>query len=571
VLGLPAWIPATKALVLTLALPRPLYADTYIVDDDYDGIAPATACEQVSGASYYAGPQAALTAAGGTASGSGHNIRLCPGTYSLGDNTLDFDQANHTNLVFEGTTGVATNVLIRGGNDKNDVIDVEVSNLTLRHFSTEDGRRGIDANSNATGLVLNNLVITDTDSSGIEIDGNASTLTNITVVNANKEGIKIKASNVTLNGANISSNTDGLKIENGGGFVISNIVVTAAKVCVSTKGAGGQLSNLTLSGCSNEGLRIDGKNATSSLTVNTATITNPGKDGVRIKNHTNDISLSNLQILNAGRDGLRIEKSSGVELLSSTITGSAADGIGLRESVSSSTFAGNTITFSGARGFFVREKGLSNNNLIFGNCFQNVENARDDETIAANTYNSAASGNYYGGVPAGTGFSETCTDADSDNICDSPYTIPGTGGWVDNLPLKTCVTTTTDVRLTFTKTVQALADPVGSGFPKAIPGADIRYTVTVTHVGTRGDADSVLVSDDLDVNITSLGYLQWTPESMEITAPDVGGGAPTGLSDAADGDEGEFDNTPGNRTITVDCGALSPGDTCTLTYDLVIQ
>lgn len=65
---------------------------------------------------------------------------------------------------------MATNVLIRGGNDKNDVIDVEVSNLTLRHFSTEDGRRGIDANSNATGLVLNNLVITDTDSSGIEIN-----------------------------------------------------------------------------------------------------------------------------------------------------------------------------------------------------------------------------------------------------------------------------------------------------------------------------------------------------------------------------------------------------------------
>ncbi len=66
------------------------------------------------------------------------------------------------------------------------------------------------------------------------------------------------------------------------------------------------------------------------------------------------------------------------------------------------------------------------------------------------------------------------------------------------------------------------------------PGADIRYTVTVQHTGTLGDADALLLTDDLDGNITTLSYLQWSAGSIEITAPDVGGGAPTALTDAND-------------------------------------
>ncbi len=54
-------------------------------------------------------------------------------------------------------------------------------------------------------------------------------------------------------------------------------------------------------------------------------------------------------------------------------------------------------------------------------------------------------------------------------------------------------------------------------------------------------------------------------------AKDVGGGAPTALTDANDADAGEFDDSPGARTLTVACGSLSPGETCTVTYDLVIQ
>ncbi|MCZ6643714.1 MAG: right-handed parallel beta-helix repeat-containing protein [Gammaproteobacteria bacterium] len=568
-LGVPTWIPVTKALVLALAVPRPLHAATYIVDDNYDGFSPATACEQTGGASYFADPLAAVAAAGGTPPGSGHNIRICPGAYALGDNTLNLDQANHTNLVFEGTSGVAADVVISAGDD-NDVVDAGVAGLTIQHLSTSDGGRGVDSTNSATGLTLNNLVISNADKSGVEINGDTSTLTNISIVNANKEGIKIKASNATVNGANISSGKDGLKLENGSGLAISNIVVTAAKACVSTKGIDGQISNLTLSGCNNEGLKIDGKNATGSLIVDTATITNAGKDGVSLKNLTTTVSLSNLQIVNAGRDGVRLKDASSVQLLSSTITGSASEGIALRDSVSGSTFAGNTISFSGSRGLLIRDDGLSNNNLIFGNCFQNVLNVQDDEITPSNTYNIVTGGNYYASDPPGTGFSETCIDADMDNICDTAYTIPGLGGWVDNLPLKTCTPTTTDVRLNFTKTMQALTDPVG-GIPKSIPGADIRYTVTIAHVGTLGDADALSITDDLDGNITTLSYLQWTAGSIEITAPDVGGGAPTTLTDAIDADEGEFTDTPGARTLTVDCGSLSPGETCTVTYNLVIQ
>ena len=57
----------------------------------------------------------------------------------------------------------------------------------------------------------------------------------------------------------------------------------------------------------------------------------------------------------------------------------------------------------------------------------------------------------------------------------------------------------------------------------------------------------------------------------DTSGVELPGGAPTPLTDAIDADEGEFTDTPGARTLTVDCGSLSPGETCTVTYGLVIQ
>ena len=58
---------------------------------------------------------------------------------------------------------------------------------------------------------------------------------------------------------------------------------------------------------------------------------------------------------------------------------------------------------------------------------------------------------------------------------------------------------------------------------------------------------------------------------MVITAPTVNGGAAQALTDATDGDEGEFNDTAGNREITARCGTLQAAENCTLTFQVTVQ
>lgn len=86
----------------------------------------------------------------------------------------------------------------------------------------------------------------------------------------------------------------------------------------------------------------------------------------------------------------------------------------------------------------------SYNNTIFNNYFNNTNNFMISSTLNANYWNSSktlginiGAGPYIGGnfwaYPKGTGFGQTCADANKNGICDSNYTLkPGN---VDYLPL----------------------------------------------------------------------------------------------------------------------------------------
>lgn len=124
------------------------------------------------------------------------------------------------------------------------------------------------------------------------------------------------------------------------------------------------------------------------------------------------------------------------------------------------------------------------------------------------------------------------------------------------------------------KSQSVISDPVnGTTNPKAIPGAIIRYTVIITNgMGAAvGRADRVDISDDLDTEITTNGTVTWETDSMIVTAPLVNSGAPKSLTDAADADEGEFNDTVGNREVLVDCSDLEPGQSCRLTFEVEVQ
>jgi len=128
---------------------------------------------------------------------------------------------------------------------------------------------------------------------------------------------------------------------------------------------------------------------------------------------------------------------------------------------------------------------------------------------------------------------------------------------------------TTTINLQKTKTT--ISDPINLTVnPKAIPGAIIRYSLTALNSGPN-TADNAIISDNLNNMITTLQFASWVPGSIYVTSPGLYAGANTNLSDANDGDEGQFIDTAGNRNLSVNCGSLSTGQSCIITYEIEIN
>lgn len=106
-----------------------------------------------------------------------------------------------------------------------------------------------------------------------------------------------------------------------------------------------------------------------------------------------------------------------------------------------------------------------------------------------------------------------------------------------------------------TKTSVIVSDPVnGTTNPKAIPGALIRYTLTVqNNAAASADGDNVIITDPVPADTT------YAPGTLTLDA--------ASLTDAADADAGSFDGT----SIRVNLGDISPGVTHTVTFDAMVD
>jgi uncharacterized repeat protein (TIGR01451 family) len=129
-------------------------------------------------------------------------------------------------------------------------------------------------------------------------------------------------------------------------------------------------------------------------------------------------------------------------------------------------------------------------------------------------------------------------------------------------------------QITVSKTSAVLSDPINGGAnPKAIPGATVEYTVTVSNaVGASATATNVQVTDSLNAEITAgtvafdaNGYAAGA--GIQVTAPNIAGGAPTALSNAADADQGDFSA----NAVTVNGITLNAGESATVRFRVVIQ
>jgi uncharacterized repeat protein (TIGR01451 family) len=106
-----------------------------------------------------------------------------------------------------------------------------------------------------------------------------------------------------------------------------------------------------------------------------------------------------------------------------------------------------------------------------------------------------------------------------------------------------------------TKTSVVASDPVsGVTNPKAVPGALIRYTLTLQNITTASaGGDNVIITDLIPADTT------YAAGSLTLDA--------VPLTDAVDADAGSFNGT----AISVNLGTIAPGVTHTITFEVVVD
>jgi hypothetical protein len=137
--------------------------------------------------------------------------------------------------------------------------------------------------------------------------------------------------------------------------------------------------------------------------------------------------------------------------------------------------------------------------------------------------------------------------------------------------------------LTITKTATVVSDPTGDAIPHAIPGALMKYTITIANsASATQNATSVGLSDSLASQIPS--NLAWSTGNFNITTPGVNTGAPftcadNGSSTTTQPATGgapytavtcDYNKTAAT-TVTISNIALKPGDTATVVFEATIN
>lgn len=125
--------------------------------------------------------------------------------------------------------------------------------------------------------------------------------------------------------------------------------------------------------------------------------------------------------------------------------------------------------------------------------------------------------------------------------------------------------------LSVTKSSTVISDPISLTVnPKAIPGAVIRYTISIQNTGTADATDLSVTDGELATEITN-NDLSYNVGTIIITAPQVNGGVAVTLTDAADG--AESGTTSGQwvaNALTVAGFDLLQTETATITFEITL-
>ncbi len=352
---------------------------------------------------------------------------------------------------------------------------------------------------------------------------------NVTITASAKANVRYTAAGATNYGIYFCSGSDSSVLS------VSKAIINTANhgiiaVASGCSAATYNLSNLTVESASGSGLYLDDGRGAHSL----SSITSSGaQHGIYIKGGASP-NLSNLTLVsgssgaNTGMAGLHLQDLTSANLSGvNTITGRAPTGYGIRLTNCDSclltgatidmtgqsgsygiyldtnservTVSGNTVRNAPASGIHARASrptvhsnvvensatgglsstaglALSSDGSAYNNCLYNA--ASRNGLSSGATFYSGSTGNFWGSWPAGSGYSDSCADADSDGDCDSAYTY--SGSYQDRYPLKRC----------------SLTEPPpsgGSGYCAYIPSyQDGTLTILDTATDARRESTSAI-------------------------------------------------------------------------------
>ena len=291
---------------------------------------------------------------------------------------------------------------------------------------------------------------------GIYLDSSSNnTLSGNIASNNNRIGIRLyNSNNNTLSGNNVNSNFNyGILLESGSnnntlsannvsknGFDVNSNDNIGIYITMSDSNT---LSGNNVNSTSNYGIVLGSRSNNNILSANN--VSNNDFIGIVLESNDNTL-LSGNNVSNNGR-GIFLEFSNNNMLSGNNVNSNNEDyGIWLYDS-SNNTLSANNVWNNKLSGILISSLIIqSSNNLVYNNIFNNTNNVQSLPSHLNNFYTwnitEQSSTNIIGGPnlggnfwanPSGTGFSQTCKDANGDGICDSPYGLDTDN--VDYLPL----------------------------------------------------------------------------------------------------------------------------------------
>ncbi len=382
---------------------------------------------------------------------------------------------------------------------------ISCANITLRDINTTHYNRHGIFFSNATNLTIYN-VSSGFNDYGILLESTSNSNVSNATLNSNSEGISVViSSNNTFSNINSISNGYGIST-----FLSSN----------------NTFSNINSSFNSGYGFQISSSTTNSRFSN---IISNNNLVGITLSSSSNN-TFSNITSNSNSQNGFSLSSSSDNNTFSNITANNNLKGISI--STFNNTFRNSYIKNNSQYGLYINDLDFvsPSNNTFYNNIFNNTVNYYNESFFSlniSNYFNTTLSlgtsivgginlgGNYWA-FPNGSGFSETCTDSDSNQICDSSYTLDAFN--FDYYPLNIipipATSSTTSSESSGGGTAKSSSVATNAGVPTSIPinsPADTEITgITIT---TNSDASKVSISvseidvSSADIEISSNGLV----------------------------------------------------------------